>query len=145
MSDPSKPAILNEALRDSQTFTSFIPDGTQARAHFWSLQRDSRYFSHPTTFWPERWLIAEGLERAPAGETFVHNVDAFIPFSFGPYNCVGKKLAQVEMRMVFCYLLQNLDFELAKGWDPAERERSLEDRFILVMRSPVPVTMRRRT
>nr|BAL05149.1 cytochrome P450 [Phanerodontia chrysosporium] len=122
----------------------YIPDGTQARVHTWSLHRDPRYFSRPDTFWPERWLIAEGLEPAPAGEPFVHNANAFIPFSFGPANCVGKNLAYLEMRMVFCHLLQNLDFELDKSWNPAERERSAEDQFVLYMRCPLPVTVRRR-
>ena len=109
------------------------------------MQRDARYFSHPDTYWPERWLVAEGLERAPEGETFVHNANAFVPFSFGPSNCVGKNLAQMEMRMVCCHLLQNLEFELAKDWDPAVRERDVEDRFVVLMKSPVPVTIRRRT
>lgn len=155
-------AVLNETLRMYPVLPSgsqrapfpgngdrvvgpyYIPDGTQARIHFWSLQRDPRYFSHPDTFWPERWLIAEGLEPAPAGEKFVHNPNAFIPFSFGPSNCVGKNLAQMEMRMVFCYLLQNLDFEFDKSWNPAERENATEDQFVLLMRSPVQVTVRRR-
>ncbi|EKM52044.1 uncharacterized protein PHACADRAFT_102490 [Phanerochaete carnosa HHB-10118-sp] len=123
----------------------FIPNGTQTRMHFWSLQRHARYFTHPDTFWPERFLIAEGLERAPEGEPFVHDANAFIPFSFGPSNCVGKNLAQVEMRMVFCHLLQNLEFELEKGWDPAERDHTVEDRFVISMKSPLPVVMRRRT
>ena len=108
------------------------------------MHRDPRNFSHPDTFWPERWLIAEGLAAAPAGEPFVHNPNAFVPFSFGPSNCVGKNLAQVEMRMVICHLLQNLEFALADGWDPRERERTMEDRFVLNMET-LPVVVRRRT
>ncbi|EKM52047.1 uncharacterized protein PHACADRAFT_177444 [Phanerochaete carnosa HHB-10118-sp] len=123
----------------------FIPNGTQTRIHFWSLHRDARYFTHPDTFWPERFLIAEGLERAPEGEPFMQNANAFIPFSFGPSNCVGKNLAQVEMRMVFCHLLQNLEFELEKGWDPAERDHTIEDHVVISMKSPLPVVVRRRT
>ncbi|GJE94426.1 cytochrome P450 [Phanerochaete sordida] len=155
-------AVLNETLRlypvlpsgsqrapipskgDRVVGPYFIPDGTQARVHFWSLHRDPRYFSHPDTFWPERWLIAEGLEAAPAGEAFVHNANAYIPFSFGPSNCVGKNLAQMEMRMAACYLLQNLEFALDPRWDPAARERSTVDQFVLVMREGVPVTVQRR-
>ncbi|EKM54590.1 uncharacterized protein PHACADRAFT_163000 [Phanerochaete carnosa HHB-10118-sp] len=156
-------AVLNEALRlypvipsgsqrapipgkgDRLVGPYLIPDGTQARVHFWSLQRDPRYFSQPETYWPERWLIAEGLERAPEGELFAHDANAFIPFSFGPENCVGKNLAQMEMRMVCCYLVQNLEFELEKGWDPAGRERAVEDQFVMRVRDPVPVVVRRRT
>ena len=48
---------------------------------------------------------------------FVHNEVAFIPFSYGPANCVGRQLARMEMRMVVCLLVQTFDFEFADGFD----------------------------
>ncbi|KAL0070487.1 hypothetical protein AAF712_002319 [Marasmius tenuissimus] len=44
-------------------------------------------------------------------------LDAFIPFSYGPANCVGKNLAKLEMMMVLTMLLQKFDFEFAQGFD----------------------------
>ena len=122
---------------------SFIPEGTQTRVHFWSIHRDARNFSFPEAFWPERWLVAEGLEPPPAGEAFVHNANAFTPFSFGPYNCVGKNIALAEMKQLLCHLVQKLDVRLADGVDPEAYLRAAEDMFIYVV-GELPVVVQRR-
>ena len=90
------------------------------------MHRDPRNFSQPERYWSERWLIANGL----AQEYFVHNINACIPFSFGPANYVGKNLALQEMRVVICHVVQLLDIELAHGWDPAEFEAAFFDHFV---------------
>ncbi|KAG1747161.1 cytochrome P450 [Suillus paluster] len=116
----------------------FLPDGTSAFVHFYSLHRDPRNFSpSPDTFWPERWLKPEeraalssfdskGLEKFP----IVHDTKAFIPFSFGPANCVGKQLACQEMRTVVCMMMQRLNFSFAEGYDRDSWERDLKDYFV---------------
>ena len=110
--------------------------------HFWSIHRDPRNFSRPDAFWPERWLIAEGLLPSPL-EDFTHNVNAFIPFSFGPYNCVGKNLAMLELRSVLVHAMQRLELRFADGWDPLEWERELRDNFVAdVWKLPVVIEVR---
>nr|BAL05148.1 cytochrome P450 [Phanerodontia chrysosporium] len=122
----------------------YIPEGTQTRIHFWSVHRDPRYFSRPEAFWPDRWLIAEGLQAHAAGdEPFVHNPNAWTPFSFGPSNCVGKNLALQEMRMLLVHLMHRLTVRLADGWDPAQYERDMEDRFVFSI-GRLPVVVERR-
>ncbi|GJE95941.1 cytochrome P450 [Phanerochaete sordida] len=156
-------AVLNEALRlypitpsgsqrapapgrgDRIVGPYVIPEGTNARVHTWSLHRDPRYFANPNAFWPERWLVAGGHASAPAGEGFVHDARAFVPYSVGPMGCVGRDLAELEMRMVLCALVQKLQFAPAEGWDPAERERTLRDEFVVCMRGPVSVVVSKRT
>ena len=73
------------------------------------MHHDPRNFSPaPDTFLPERWLIASGdasaAKQLPSflahSSTFVRNEEAFIPFSYGPVNCVGKNLAQQEIRIM---------------------------------------------
>lgn len=108
---------------------SYIPEGTATKFHFWSIHRDARNFSCPDTFWPERWLIAEGIE--PSQEKLVHNPNSFVPFSFGPYNCVGKNVALQEMRTLLCHLMHALNFRLPDGYDPQKFEDSLEDQFAI--------------
>ena len=105
------------------------------------MHRDARNFSAPTTFWPARWLIAEGAEAKPAG--FVHDPNAFVPFSFGPSNCVGKNLALQEMRMALVHLVHRLRFRFADGYDAALYEREWKDKFVAeVGKLPVLVEVR---
>ncbi|KAG0705711.1 cytochrome P450 [Suillus ampliporus] len=116
----------------------FLPDGTSAFVHFYSLHRDPRYFSpSPDAFWPERWLKPEeraafppfdskGLDKFP----IIHETKAFIPFSFGPANCVGKQLACQEMRTVVCMMMRRLHFSFAEGYDPESWERDFKDYFV---------------
>lgn len=99
--------------------------------------RDPRYFSpRPDDFIPERWL-------GDTKDDFVTNLDAFIPFSFGPANCAGKNLAWVEMRMAVALLMQRFQMHFAKGFDPQTWEDTLEDCLVLKRgRLPVIVTLR---
>lgn len=74
---------------------------------------------------------------------FKHNPNAFIPFSFGPYNCVGKNVALQEMRVLICHIMQKLELEFAKGWNSDEWERDLKDKFVADMgKMPVVVKVR---
>ena len=119
----------------------------------YSLQRDARNFVVPDTYWPERWLIAGG--RATLAEypipastpfshaDFIHNEAAFIPFSYGPMNCVGMGLAMLEMRMLVCVVLQRFSLRLREGYDIAEYEREFRDYFVAA-RPPLPVILSQR-
>ncbi|TCD70749.1 hypothetical protein EIP91_001778 [Steccherinum ochraceum] len=111
----------------------FVPEGTAVRVHTFSLHRDPRNFSpHTDDFWPERWIIG-GSDEKSATTPIVHNTAAFIPFSVGPANCAGKNLAMLEMRMLLCCCIQQLEFELAGdlAQDPGKFERQVRDWFIL--------------
>ena len=145
---------------------SFIPPGTAVCCHLYSMHLDPRNFSYPEVFWPERWLLASGkipsatLPRHAPGcvsekthdplglgsfdaSTLNHNETAFMPFSYGPMNCVGKNLALAEIRMVACTLLRQFEFRLQDGWDPAEYRRGMKD-YGIATRPRLPVTIARR-
>ncbi|KAF7330420.1 Cytochrome P450 [Mycena venus] len=112
----------------------FIPEGTQVYIPPYSLHLDSRYFSpSPDKFMPERWID-------PA---LAPNAAAFIPFSYGPANCVGKNLARQQMAMVTCLLLSRLKFRFAPGFDAAAWPMQLHDHFITT-KGPLIVSVRRR-
>ena len=116
------------------------------RIHTWGIHRDPRNFSpHPEAFWPERWLIAEDPTsyNAEAKAPLVHNMNAYIPFSFGPANCVGKNLALKELKMSLCLLLQQVKFRFADDYDPSRYEEEMEDYFAYhVSNLPAMVTPR---
>jgi cytochrome P450 len=135
----SKPQLhTNSGESNCVRCRSFLPEGTNAFVHTYSLHRDPRNFSpSPDTFWPERWLKPEeraallsfdpkGLGKFP----IVHDTKAFVPFSFGPMHCVGKQLAYQELRMAVCAMMRRLNFSFAPGYDPESWERDFKDYFV---------------
>ncbi|TPX34849.1 hypothetical protein SmJEL517_g02588 [Synchytrium microbalum] len=83
-----------------------IPAGVEIMVLPNIIQNDPKYFgSDANVFRPERFL---DLDEVPRG---------YLPFSLGPRNCVGMKLAQLELRLVVVRLLQ--EFEFIYGDKPA--------------------------
>ncbi|KAG6915541.1 hypothetical protein DXG01_011006 [Tephrocybe rancida] len=114
----------------------YIPEGTTTGIHTYTMQRDPRNFSLPEKYLPERWLPAEQqIQLEP--ELFldrnrvVHNVKAFVPFSYGPADCVGKRFAMQELRAAICAILQKFTLRFADGYDKASWEAELCDYFVL--------------
>ena len=86
--------------------------------------------SAPDAFRPERWLT-------PSSQDSVHDERAFMAFSHGPMNCVGKALALQELRTVVVALLQRfrLRVPIALGeedgvFDLEGYEREYKDFFV---------------
>ncbi|PVH97070.1 benzoate 4-monooxygenase [Periconia macrospinosa] len=69
----------------------YIPGNTVVTTPTYSLQREKRAFVNPDDFIPERWSTRPEL---------MLRKEAFIPFSYGAYNCAGKSLALTELRMI---------------------------------------------
>lgn len=70
---------------------------------------------------PERWTD----ERPDA----VLDKRAFMPFSTGVYNCVGQKLAMLELRSVIANLMRNFEMTFAEGEDGTEILEKSRDCF----------------
>ena len=104
-----------------------LPNGTYipGRIIVWmpihSIQRDPRYFAHPLTFLPERWT-----DENPEA---VIDKRAFMPFSTGVYNCVGQKLAMMELRSVTANLIRLFEMSFAEGEDGREILEKSRDCF----------------
>ena len=80
------------------------------------MLHNEHYFSHPDSFIPERWIDSER-----GNETCVK--EAWVPFSVGKWNCIGKpyapvmiefdgRLAMMEMRVTIARLLWEFDVQL---------------------------------
>ncbi|KAJ6000069.1 hypothetical protein N7481_000478 [Penicillium waksmanii] len=95
-------------------------------------------FYRPEEFLPERWLP---LAKEDASSPFYNdNRDVLQPFSIGPRNCIGRNLANAEMRMILARVLWNFDMELcpeSKGW---EKQRS----FLLWEKTPLLCILKKR-
>jgi cytochrome P450 len=76
----------------------YIPGETLIYMPIHTLHRDERYFTSAAEFKPERWT-----DEAPE---LIKDKRAFMPFGTGAYNCVGQKLAMVEMKTVAANLVR---------------------------------------
>jgi cytochrome P450 len=79
----------------------YVPAGTKVGNSNYEMTRDARYWRHPDSFLPERWI----------DEGFGDNRKASQPFSMGPRGCLGINLAYLELKIilakvVFAYNLQ---------------------------------------
>jgi cytochrome P450 len=90
----------------------WLPAGTTVAVSPWSSTHSETNFHDPEGFWPERWL----------GENSFTNdhLSASLPFGNGPRVCIGKNLAQMELRVVAAHMLWNFNFELDRGAFQAE-------------------------
>lgn len=70
---------------------------------------------------PERWT-----DEQPGA---VIDKRAFMPFSTGAYNCVGQKLAMMELRSVTANLMRLFEMEFAAGEDGREILEKSRDCF----------------
>lgn len=76
----------------NQTFVSYCN---------YAACRSTLNFSSPDAFLPARWLSPNSEDRR----------DALQPFSLGPRNCIGQRLAWAETRLILAKLLWHFDVE----------------------------------
>lgn len=72
-----------------QVGDTFIPGNVHVKVPFYAVFRDERNFKFPNEFIPERWSSCRDL---------IHHPEVFAPFLMGPYNCVGKNAALMQIR-----------------------------------------------
>ncbi|KAJ6490793.1 cytochrome P450 [Mycena vitilis] len=108
-----------DSLQLNLMFRIVIPEGTAVIAPPYAMQRDpDNFYPDPDGFRPERWL-SEGRSE------FKSNLDAFIPFSTGPANCVGRNVGMLKARMVLAYMMRTFGMSFAEGYEKKRWEDSL--------------------
>jgi|SRR5690242_17277547 len=98
---------------------------------------DSRAFVQPNDFVPERWTSQPDL---------ILRRDAFVPFSYGTYNCAGKPLAMMQLRMVIAMVVKKYELSFAPSKEE-ECERYIHDQadcFTLHLH-PLPLMLNERS
>lgn len=67
-----------------------------------------------------------------------------MPFLLGPYNCVGRNFALMEMRATVATLVRRYDMRLVERFDKERFDRMIEDRSILEIEGALDVIVTRR-
>eukprot|EP01095_Lingulamoeba_sp_RSL-Kostka_P006923 TRINITY_DN2197_c0_g1_i4.p1 TRINITY_DN2197_c0_g1~~TRINITY_DN2197_c0_g1_i4.p1 ORF type:complete len:496 (-),score=141.65 TRINITY_DN2197_c0_g1_i4:198-1685(-) len=87
-----------------------IPPNQIVIISFYALHHQSDYFPEPEKFIPERF--------DKSSEYYVEKpIYAYIPFSIGSRNCIGKNFAKIEGKIMLIQLLHNFDFQLRDDID----------------------------
>ncbi|XP_068714951.1 cytochrome P450 27C1-like [Montipora foliosa] len=109
-------ACLKESMRLSNVLTTngrileqdVVLSGYRVPAKTWIFMehyctaRSEKYFEDPLEFKPERWL------RENRGE---YHAFSILPFGYGVRMCVGRRVAELEMYLFLCKLLQRFRVE----------------------------------
>ncbi|XP_036031910.1 cytochrome P450 3A13-like [Onychomys torridus] len=104
--------VVNEAMRfypvanrvsriskkDAEINGVFIPKGIVVSIPVFVLHRDPKYWPDPEEFRPERFS-KENKNRI--------NPYTYLPFGYGPRNCIGMRFALITMKLAVVKILQN--------------------------------------
>ncbi|THY32783.1 hypothetical protein D6D01_02446 [Aureobasidium pullulans] len=80
----------------------YIPAGTECYTSAWAITHDECYFHASFEFKPERWLDADCTDVKEASQ----------PFSRGPWGCLDKNFAYMEMCLIIAEMKFLSDCEL---------------------------------
>lgn len=135
-----------------------IPAGTIVGSTQYAVHHNEKYFPRSFDFLPERWIVGSEKLGFPVTASSIELAKrAFIPFSTGSRNCVGKNMAMMELLVATARVAWLLDVRkpegplalIGEGGQTAEpgRERKgefqIENYFLAARDGPV-VEFRRR-
>ncbi|KAF2725012.1 putative cytochrome P450 [Polychaeton citri CBS 116435] len=99
---------------------TFVPGETVIQMPQYAIGHDEDSYERCEEFLPQRWYGDENL---------IKHKDAFSPFSSGPFGCIGKNLAYMEIRTVTARILDKFNVALAPGEDGTELLTKSVDHF----------------
>ncbi|XP_064010377.1 cytochrome P450 11B, mitochondrial-like [Pogoniulus pusillus] len=103
-----------------------VPAGTLCQVALYALGRSPEVFSDPQRYDPKRWLLKEATTSFRA-----------LAFGFGARQCIGRRLAEVEMMLFLGHVLRNFTVEAVSAEDIPTVFR-----FILMPEKPHLLTLR---
>ncbi|KAL1484388.1 hypothetical protein MTO96_032621, partial [Rhipicephalus appendiculatus] len=95
--------VTRQAKEDFEYNGIKFKAGTNFMAALYQILTDSRYFSNPMEFNPDRYSPGNDASFTKA---------AHIPFGVGPRNCVGMRLALLKIRYTVARMVQKYRLEL---------------------------------
>jgi sterol 14-demethylase len=124
---PPLVTLMRRVKSDFHVQDQVIPAGDTIAISPFVTHRNPAYYAEPERFDPTRPLP--------------EHVFAYIPFGGGRRKCVGNAFALLQVKSIFCALLDAYDFELV---DPPESYRDVMPSLILQVSEPARLRYRRR-
>lgn len=104
--NPVAPFFSKCATADADVGEYRIAKGTTVFINIFHVQRNPKYWDDPMKFNPSRW-----------GNGFVPITGSYLPFGDGLTNCIGQKLAMIEMKVILARLYHEFKVDVVEGQD----------------------------
>ncbi|XP_049985572.1 sterol 26-hydroxylase, mitochondrial [Alexandromys fortis] len=130
---PANSRIITE--KDIEIDGFLFPKNTQFVFCHYVASRDPSVFSEPDSFQPDRWLRNKGTENSRIQHPF-----GSVPFGYGVRSCLGRRIAELEMKLLLSRLIQQYEVALA----PEMTEVKSLARIVLVPNKKVNLHFLRR-
>ncbi|XP_006866552.1 PREDICTED: cholesterol side-chain cleavage enzyme, mitochondrial-like [Chrysochloris asiatica] len=101
-----------------------IPAKTLVQVATFAMGRDPTIFSNPESFDPTRWLSKD------KGITYFRSLG----FGWGARQCVGRRIAELEMTLFLIHMLENFRFEI-------QHLRDVDTTFNLILMPNKPISL----
>ncbi|XP_068128680.1 cholesterol side-chain cleavage enzyme, mitochondrial [Hyperolius riggenbachi] len=111
--------------RDTVIRNYLIPRGTLVQVGLYAMGRNPDIFPSPERFSPERWMGGES--------TYFRN----LAFGFGPRQCIGRRIAEMEMQLFLIHILEHFKIEVNRMV-----EVGTTFKLILFPSKPIQLTLR---
>ncbi|KAF0497170.1 cytochrome P450 [Gigaspora margarita] len=106
---PPVPELPRYNLKDEIMNGYVIPKGTPLMISIYAIHHDpSIWGDDAENFNPSRWLDPEIKSK-------ISNTH-FLAFSAGPKNCLGLKMAHLELKSILSVIIRNFEFRLVEGF-----------------------------
>ncbi|XP_078542167.1 cytochrome P450 11B, mitochondrial-like [Lissotriton helveticus] len=102
-----------------------VPAGTLVQVGLYAMGRSSEVFTKPGRYDPERWLNKED------------NGFKALAFGFGSRQCIGRRIAEMEMMLFLVHVLRNFQIDTV-----SKEDVKTVFRFILMPEKPPLLTFR---
>ncbi|KAH8746946.1 cytochrome P450 [Diaporthe sp. PMI_573] len=89
----------------------YVPEGCCVAVSRGAMTRNQQNFTKPNEFRPERWLEHDDPDW---DDTFANDkLEASQPYAIGPTTCLGKNLANFNLRLILANMMRHFDIDLA--------------------------------
>jgi len=120
MTPPLPSALPRVTLKGGEIIDGHhIPNGIDVGVPAYAIHHNETYFPDSYKFSPDRWLTHAGVD-----DVNPNNKKAYVPFSSGPFNCVGRPVAYLACKLVLARLLYVYDIKNSGAKGQYEQEGS---------------------